>query len=86
MNIDIWTALKLAGVFAIAIGFAWAAWWAVMPRRPEEPTKEELEEEARAIYESWSSSPKYKPWVVGGNSQMQDHARYLARKNLEVVE
>ena len=45
----------------------------------------EIEVAAREIYESWEAITDYVPWVVGGNSTMQDSARRLARRILAGV-
>lgn len=41
----------------------------------------ELEARARAIYETWSDDPEFRPWVIGGNSFKQDEARRIAYLN-----
>lgn len=44
-----------------------------------------IEVKAKAIYESWSAQPGFVPWAEGGNSIMQDDARALARRAMEVA-
>jgi hypothetical protein len=41
---------------------------------------DDIETAAKAIYESWQDQKGYVPWQDGGNSNMQDKARDLARK------
>jgi len=48
-------------------------------------TAAELEAKAQAIYEKWAAKPGYVEWVVGGNSVMQDEARALARRAMEIA-
>src|SRR5690606_30154683 len=38
-----------------------------------------VEEVARTIYDEWRDKPGFVGWVEGGNSDMQDQARFLAR-------
>lgn len=46
-----------------------------------DPKEEAIEAKAREIYAAMDGSGAH-PWVVGGNSTMQDEARYQARKLL----
>lgn len=45
----------------------------------------EVEREAERIYNGWREKAGFKPWVPGGNSDAQDHARGLARAALARV-
>jgi hypothetical protein len=49
------------------------------------PAAPDIEPQARAIYESWSTQPGFVPWVDGGNSTMQQKARAEARRGLEIA-
>lgn len=44
--------------------------------------KTKVEEYAIKIYNSWSYREGWVPWVIGGNSTMQTHARDVARRDL----
>lgn len=43
----------------------------------------EVEQEAERIYNGWHTKDGFVKWTPGGNSEMQDAARRLARKKLE---
>lgn len=46
------------------------------------PDTDLVEREAERIYNGWREKAGFKPWVPGGNSDAQDHARGLARAAL----
>lgn len=54
--------------------------------QPEQDTAAlAIEAKAKAIYELWSEIPGFVPWADGGNSTMQNEARALARRAMEVA-
>jgi len=47
--------------------------------------RELIEQVAMAIYDQWKYSPEYRPWVMYGNSLVQDKTRRIARDAIEAA-
>lgn len=67
-------------------GIRFKALKAAVEPKPEaaEDSSAELEAKAKAIYEMWAEIPGYLEWIAGGNSTMQNEARTLALRAMEI--